>query len=345
MGKNGRYNRKKIVRKLFGSLKDFGAIFFVVIFLPYMIYICIYGIKNPVSFFTTEKKTNNDTYVIVEGKIGKEKIPLEEYLIGALAASIDIQYQDEVLKAQAVLLRTELEYQKQEKKNGKWTNSDTQYISNASLAYLGIYDMQQQYGKEFSSTYERLKTIVNETEHIYLVSNGVPIEGAFCAVSAGSTRSGNEVFETKQYPYLQPVICENDVMDKNYCKDYYFTWDEIEKKMEEYEENADEQDTAENRTESKQQSIEITKTDSTGYAVQVQVGNTRVPGEMFRELFRLNSSHMELEELEDGIRIRTKGIGHGFGMSQHMAQCLAEKDYDFIEILSFFFADTEIEKE
>jgi len=49
--------------------------------------------------------------------------------------------------------------------------------------------------------------------------------------------------------------------------------------------------------------------------------------------------------LEEGIQIQTKGIGHGLGMSQYMAQSLAEKEYDYMEILSFFYPHAEIEKE
>ena len=319
---------KKIVLKLHTYVKDFGAIFFVILFFPYMIHICAYGIEKN----EPKKEIVDDTYIIIESNIGKEKIPIEEYLIGALAASIDTSYEDEVLKAQAILLRTEIMCDKMAHAHTEdLAQSELVYLTDVQQAYISIPDMQKLYGDEFENVYARLLHIVEETNNIILVYQGIPIEVPFCAVSAGSTRCADEVFETKKYPYLQSVVCESDVLAADYCKNYYFTWKELERVLElskEYEHKAI-----------------VTKKDTAGYALQIEVGNRKMSGEEYRELLHLNSAHIEIENLEEGIKIQTKGLGHGLGMSQNMAQYLAQKGYNFIEILSFFYTNTEIEKE
>lgn len=319
---------KKIVLKFHTYVKDFGAIFFVIIFFPYIIHICAYGIEKS----EPEKRIADDTYVIVDSNIGTEKIPIEDYLIGALAANIDINYEDEVLKAQAVLLRTEIMRNKTVYAHAQeLTQSELVYLTDVQQAYINISNMQKLYGNEFDETYTRLKRIVEETENVILVYEGIPIEVPFCAVSAGKTRCADEVFETKKYPYLQSVICENDVLADDYCKNYYFTWKELERLLE--------------LSDNCEHKAAVTEKDSAGYALKIEFGNKKLNGEECRKILHLNSAHLEIEDLKEGIKIQTKGLGHGLGMSQNMAQYLAKKGYDFIEILSFFYTNTEIEKE
>lgn len=319
---------RKIVLKLYTYGKDFGAIFFVILFFPYIVHILAYGIEKS----EPQKETVNDTCVILESSIGMEKIPIEEYLVGALAASIDTSYEDEVLKAQAVLLRTEIMHNKTIQTHTEEVSEEEMvYLTDVQQAYVSISDMQKLYGNEFENIYSHLQHIVEETQNVILVYEGIPIEAPFCAVSAGSTRCADEVFGTKKYPYLQSVICESDVLADSYRKNYYFTWKELERVLELG-------DTCEHKA-------EVVKKDSAGYALQVQIGDKVISGEECRKMLHLNSAHMDMDNLEKGIQIQTRGLGHGLGMSQNMAQYLAGKGYDFIEILSFFYTNTEIEKE
>ncbi len=318
----------KIVPKLQTYLKDFGAVFFVILFFPYVIHVCAYGIEKN----EPKQRNINDTYVVMDTSIGMQKMPLEEYLIGALAASIDTSYEEEVLKAQAVLLRTEIVHNKKiQSRTEETSHEESVYLKDVQQAYISISEMQKLYGSEFENTYARLKHVVEETQNIILVYQGIPIEAPFCAVSAGSTRSADEIFETKKYPYLQSVICESDVLSDDYYKNYYFSWNELQRAF-------DFGDAYEHKA-------EITKKDTVGYALKIEIGDKSVSGEEFRQKLHLNSAHMDLDVLENGIRIQTKGLGHGLGMSQNMAQYLAKKGKDFIEILSFFYDNTEIEKE
>ena len=67
-----------------------------------------------------------------------------------------------------------------------------------------------------------------------------------------------------------------------------------------------------------------------------------------QELSLLPSGYFFLEEINDGeqitgYKIYGGGFGHGAGLSQNGADTLAEKGYDYREILTYFFEGINIE--
>ena len=81
----------------------------------------------------------------------------------------------------------------------------------------------------------------------------------------------------------------------------------------------------------------VLKRDSAGYVLQVQVGQTIFDGEEFRNRLSLPSSCFEITMIEEDVRIVTMGCGHGFGLSQHMAEYMAKNGADYQEILEYFY--------
>lgn len=67
-------------------------------------------------------------------------------------------------------------------------------------------------------------------------------------------------------------------------------------------------------------------------------------GEEFRNCLNLNSSCFYLKEVENKIRIVTKGLGHGLGLSQYGANELAKEGKTYQEILQYYYKDVSIEK-
>jgi stage II sporulation protein D len=90
------------------------------------------------------------------------------------------------------------------------------------------------------------------------------------------------------------------------------------------------------------EAIQIDSRDTAGYVLWLTVGGRAVAGEEFREKMELNSSCFSIKQLEDGVRIVTKGIGHGFGLSQNQAEYMAEAGSDYKEILRYFYPEAEI---
>ena len=64
-------------------------------------------------------------------------------------------------------------------------------------------------------------------------------------------------------------------------------------------------------------------------------------GEEVRLSFGWNSSAFSLKEVDGKIRVTTKGLGHGLGLSLYGANCLAKEGHGWQEILEYFYAGIE----
>ena len=132
----------------------------------------------------------------------------------------------------------------------------------------------------------------------------------------GKTRIGKEVLGTDEYPYLQMKECPKDVEADG----------QMESKL------------------IKAAGAQITSQDSAGYVTGVKVGEETLNGETFRDTYGLLSSCFELQEFEGKMRVTTKGIGHGLGMSQNTANEMAKEGYSwqakFHVTLDFFGIST-----
>ena len=83
--------------------------------------------------------------------------------------------------------------------------------------------------------------------------------------------------------------------------------------------------------------IEVLKRDKNRYVLEVRAGQTTYEGEKFRKKLGLPSACFEITAIEEDVRIVTMGKGHGFGLSQHMAGCMAEEGKTYQEILGYFY--------
>lgn len=68
-------------------------------------------------------------------------------------------------------------------------------------------------------------------------------------------------------------------------------------------------------------------------------------GEEWKEIFTLASANFYLEEQEGDIRMITLGKGHGIGLSQYGANCMAKEKYGYEEILEKYYPGTSLQKE
>lgn len=127
--------------------------------------------------------------IFVNGKdIKKKQVSmLDEYCIGILSKEVTSDYHDEMLKAQAVLVRTEV-YSK---------------IKELNFQELEISDIDEEW-------YKKLKSIWKETEGQVVMYNGELALVPFHQLSNGKTRDGKEALG-EDYPYLQSIDCPKDI--------------------------------------------------------------------------------------------------------------------------------------
>lgn len=324
-------NNRRVVSK--PDYRDMGAILLFILLVPYIVsfFFGNLGRGENIEGDSVEKENialeaemfqediKKAEYIVCnKTTAGTEMIPLETYLVSRLPSTIDMGYELEALKAQAVVLRTEL--MKRAEEDGKYI-----YVESG-IAKVG------------EAEYEKSKEAVGSTRGMFLVYEGEIITASYFAVSAGATRNGNEVFDSDEYAYLKSVICERDFTSENYTGSVRMSKYTFGNRLEEfmtdiqYEEDKKAKDQI------------LLDRDRAGYVTKVSLNGTYISGEVFREAFALNSSCFELEEKGDMVIIKTKGVGHGLGLCQYGANEAAKKGSDYIDILNYFFSDIVIEK-
>ena len=222
-----------------------------------------------------------------------------------MAKEIPASYEEEAIKVQAILVRTAV--YKQLKEEG----------SEAVLAddFWTEKEMKEEWGsRKFSEYYRKMENAWQETEGQVVMYGEELANTPFTRLTNGSTRDGKEVLGSEDYPYLKIKECPLDIESKDQIRTV--TTEDMD--------------------------AEIKETDTAGYVTSVRVGEETMSGEEFREKYKLDSSCFILQKYDGKMRITTRGIGHGLGLSQYTANEMAKEEKTTEEILQYFFEGTEI---
>lgn len=158
-------------------LKKFFAILTILVLFPYII-----------TVFANGKSVNSDE------EINKKDALLKEHCIGVLAKEVTADYEEEMLKVQALLVRTTV-------------YKEVEELGEDILKQEGFGDI----GDIDASWYKKLEKIWDETEGEVIMYQDKLALVPFHQVSNGKTRIGSEVLGSEDYPYLKMIECPKDV--------------------------------------------------------------------------------------------------------------------------------------
>ena len=309
-------------------LKDMAAIFVILFLLPYVITIFAFGVPKS----TKIRQSKDEKTVCIAYENREETVTLTQYLVGALAAQIPIDYSLEAIKAQAVLARTYYALHEMEQ--------EVIRIDDGGQAFLSNEQMQNLWGDSYEENYKKLEQAVTDTGNECLYYNEQLVEPYFHAVSAGSTRDGEQVFEDSAFSYLKSCSCEKDMEASGYVTIKTYTEEELCEILTQFQQNttvSEESAQAEVSLDNPAAAFQILNRDSAGYVTRISVAGETFHGEAFRSKFSLPSANFQIEEWETGVRFVCKGLGHGLGMSLYTANALASEGETYTEILQYFF--------
>lgn len=239
------------------------------------------------------------------------------YLIGAVAASMPLSYGEEALKAQCVILRT-------------------CYYLDKKQSSLDLEELQEAWGAGFQENYLLLQNVVDSTRGQVIKYQGEMVAAPYHAVSAGETRNGREVMQGEQ-GYLCSVPCRMDVEAEGYLQIISLPPQELAGRL-----DADGIAADGETAEVLLGKMKVLERDSAGYVTVIQAGEEKITGEEFRSRVGLASACFTLEEFDGMVRIVSKGLGHGLGMSQYGAYQMAEEGHGYLDILQYFYKDIEV---
>lgn len=331
------------------SLKNPGVILFVLLIFPCLVTSISGNLpkgqkEKNLQLRISEQLTSGQYLVRNRTKLGTEIIPMELYVADKLARSSDAGGEIEALKAQAVLIRSGIIWQWEEKAaSGEQGVSEQKTVSGEMLLEEDDYWIaaelnDEDYGREPIT--DMAYQAVAETAGVCMLYQQKVIPGVYFAVSNGATRNAWEV-GLAAYPYLKSVLCGRDYLSENYSssvemgkKSFLEIWEKLPQNAEENVGEGDEK-----------MPTEITyQRDEAGYVLYLQYRGKRVSGESFRQAYGLASACFYMKEEADRIHITVKGSGHGLGMSLYGAENLASEGKSCEEILKYFFHDVTIAK-
>lgn len=302
------------------------------------------GAKEEVAENATENQeetvkydyTQYATIKLYHAKTGEiEELPIDEYLYGVVSAEMPANYEQEALKAQAVVARTYTLYQIM-KSNGKHGEADICDDSSCCQAWISKEERLAKWEENVrDSNWDKIVKAVDSTQGEMITYQGEPIDAFFHANSGGTTETATNVWGGANFPYLQSVETAGEDTYSGYASEVELSKDELVNKLKEkhadIEINFDEQD-----------AIKIMEYTESGRVRIIKFGNIEMAGTEARTLLGLRSTNFSFEIKEDIIKFSVIGYGHGVGMSQTGADSMAKSGSNYQEIIQHFYTGVEI---
>ena len=259
------------------------------------------------------------TAIEASAKEDQEGVVKEE-LIGILAKEIPTTYEYEAIKAQTVIIRTYISRRK------------LGVAQKGDLKALTTEEMKNAWGDDYKKYYSLFESAIEATKNEVIYYDNQMIEPVYHRASAGKTRTAKAVYGV-DIPYLQPVESAQDQIGEDVVVDKADMVNKLKKDIPDLVAY----------TEGLENQIQIVKRDESGYITSIQIGNILMTGEKFRTLMNIPSSNFEIEAKEKRIVLKTKGVGHGVGLSQNGANLLAKQGKNYKEILGYYFKDVKVD--
>lgn len=256
-----------------------------------------------------------------------QNLDLEEYLVGVVLAEMPAWFEEEALKAQAVVARTYT--LKALTTGGKHADGSICGQSNCCQAYIREADYMDGGGNR--QNIDKIRAAVEETEGMVLVYGGELIDATYFSCSGGRTEDAQAVWGTA-YPYLQAVNSPGEENASHYRDTEFFAAEEFCNAL---------GIQPEGTPDSWLGSVEYTAGDG---IASMEIGGTVYSGVELRQRLGLRSTAISMEARENGILVTTRGFGHRVGMSQYGADAMAVGGSRYPEILAHYYTGTSLEK-
>lgn len=240
-------------------------------------------------------------------------IPLEKMVGICLSLENNFDFHIEALKAQAVIIRTNLlKHQKPVEGNG-------------------LKDILED--NEWS---EKVIKAVEETKGKVITFNGKVIDAKYHLVCGGSTENSENVIDN-QVIYLRRVLCDYCKDSPYWSREKYFDIDELKSLLKVRFPEAKIDNSPEISG-----FLEKIEKDEYGRVKSIKIGDKVFSGVELSKLLNLDSTRFSI--FPTGVKFVSRGKGHGLGLCLYGANMMANEGYSFEEILKYYYTGVEIKK-
>ena len=255
-----------------------------------------------------------------------KEVPLEDYIVGVVAAEMPVTFHEEALKAQSVAARNYVLRKMEE-------NQDNEYDINDTVMHQVFSTnerLKERWGDDFEVNLEKISNAVMATAGEFLDYNGKIANTLYFSTSNGRTENNTDVFgadlsylTSVESPWDQNVSPAFNDMERFTIKDFNEKFD---------------------INNNNKPNINIMNRSSTNRVLKISVNGEEFTGIEFRHKLGLRSTDFDIQVDNNNVVITTKGFGHGVGMSQYGAHGKAMEGYSYRDILAHFYQGTTLKR-
>ncbi len=304
-----------------------------------LIMAAVVGIPAAVNWLSPARIEKAGTVVRMYSHAGGKvvNLPVEDYIIGVVAAEMPAEFPEEALKAQAVAART---YIMKRLTGGGVANpihpgADVCDDHRHYQAWISREEMKKRWGTlKHYQYYFKIAKAVYSTRNEVMTHAGQLIDPVYHASCGGSgTIDSGEVWKFDT-PYLKGVPCPYDA-DPNPVREVTFTLAEFKKAT-------GEDISALPAVTGRKNFFEVMEKTSGGQPKTVRIGTRVLPAVVARDMLGLRSSRFNMTMEGDRVKVTTLGYGHGVGMCQYGAKGMALKGKSYVDILKHYYTGIEL---
>lgn len=263
---------------------------------------------------------------VLRQKTGQvETVPLELYVTRVVASEMPAEFELEAIKAQSLAARTYI--------IKHLTKLDSLIEGKAHVTdtiqhqvYKSDEELRAQWGPDYDWKINKIKTAVAETKGKILTYNNEPIEAAFFSTSNGFTENSEDYWEN-ELPYLRSVESPWDEKSPKYLDQKVIAINQVGSLL--------------GVNIGEPMLANLTRTDGNRVESLI-IGGHKFTGRQVREALNLKSSDFTVTKKNNYLIFKTKGYGHGVGMSQYGANGMAQEGKSYDKILTHYYQGTQI---
>lgn len=264
-----------------------------------------------------------------------EEKDLDEYVCEVVSAEMPAEFEEEALKAQAVVARTYTIYKIMEN-NKKHGEADICDSSKCCQAWISKEDRLKKWNEDNKEEFwKKIEEAVYSTKGKFITYEGKPINAFFHANSGGKTEIPYNVWGGIGYPYLASVETNGESNYSQYASEVILTKDEFVNKIKELYSTFEIDFNQGN-------CIEVLEYTDGNRIKVIKIGNLEFTGVDIRNIIGLKSANFKIELMDNNLKFSVIGYGHGVGMSQTGADSLAKEGKNYEEIIKHFYQNVEI---
>ena len=269
-----------------------------------------------------------------------ERVPLEVYVGGVVAAEMPAEYHEEALKAQAVAARTFALFKSPANGGGgcvRHPGADVCSSASCCQGYLTEARARERLGARAEAAMEAGRRAAEETAGEVLMFRGHLIRALYHACAGGHTENAENVYSSA-IAYLRGVSSPGEEVYPQYSGTTEIPMAAIQEAL------ADREDVLLLDELDPEDQLEVIERSEAGRVTRIRVGLTALTGTEFRRALGLRSTNFEMTFSGKMVIFKTIGYGHGVGMSQTGADAMAAQGARYEEILAWYYTGAELKR-